>query len=140
MRLTYKERLQQSLEDKTSQDIQFKASEASLQLQQDILNTGRELSVSKRNLEAAKSAYPFNSQAIINCQQDVEGYEEAMRRLEDLGRELFGIGIEKAEAQESTYDKINKSLGIPVGKKSKAKTEAGKARAARKGLVVPEQE
>jgi peroxiredoxin len=96
--------------------------------------------VSKRNLEAAKSAYPFNSQAIINCQQDVEGYEEAMRRLEDLGRELFGIGIEKAEAQESTYDKINKSLGIPVGKKSKAKTEAGKARAARKGLVVPEQE
>jgi hypothetical protein len=95
--------------------------------------------VSKRNLEAVKSAYPFNSQAIIDCQQDVEGYEEAMRRLEELGRELFGIGGAIPEPINSSEFKQTVAAAL-VGKKSKAKTEAGKARAARKGLVVPEQE
>lgn len=73
------------------------------------------------------SAHPFNSQKIIDSELILEGYEEALVRLEILKEKLFpaipaGKPIEDAK---------------PAFKgKSKAKTEQGKARAAAAGLAV----
>lgn len=40
-------------------------------------------------LEAAKYAYPLDTQAIIECQAEVEAYTEGLEKLEALMTELF---------------------------------------------------
>lgn len=87
---SYAERLNQSSENKLSEEIQHKVTEASLQVQQDILATSRQLSTAKRELETAKSASPFNSQNVINAELVVEGYQDGLIRLNKLYAELFG--------------------------------------------------
>lgn len=131
--LTYQERLLQSQADKNTQEVQFQVTDAHLQLQQNILNTGRSLAEAKRALEAAKSANPFNAQKIIDAQLIVESKEDAMKRLAAIQEELF------TAKEEPTWDKQQNTTQeyVPI-KKSKAKTEKGKARAAAAGLAVQE--
>ncbi len=75
-------------------------------------------------LEAAKSAYPLSSQAILDAEGNVEAFEDGLESLERYYKELFG-----------TPEENNPAAKAPA-KKSKAKTEQGKARAEAAGLAV----
>ena len=87
--LKYKDLLQQSQQEKDAQQVEFQVEEALQQLQADVLATKRSLASSKQVLLAAKSARPFDSQAVINAQLQIEGLEDGLRRLNGLLEELF---------------------------------------------------
>ena len=87
--LTYKDRIQQSQEDKNQQASSHQVKQAELQLQSDILET--ELSVANAEIavEEAKGANPFNSQALINAESTLEGYQNGLKKLQQYKAELF---------------------------------------------------
>ena len=87
--LKYRDLLQQSQKEKDEQQVEFQVEEAQQQLQADVLATKRSLASSKQVLQAAKSARPFDSQAVINAQLQIEGLEDGLNRLNGLLAELF---------------------------------------------------
>ena len=87
--LKYKDLLQQSQKEKDEQQVEFQVEEAQQQLQADVLATKRSLASSRQVLLAAKSARPFDSQAVINAQLQIEGLEDGLNRLNGLLAELF---------------------------------------------------
>lgn len=104
--LTYQERLLQSPAEKNAQEIQYQVSDAHLQLQKNILETGRSLAQARQSLEGVKSANPFNAQAIIDAQLIVESKEDALSRLKALEFELF--------VSTETKEKMAKAVGDAV--------------------------
>lgn len=63
--------------------------EAKLQLQSDILETKKSISNCKRNLQNALSTFPWNSNNIINLQQDLTNLENGKKALEKLLKDEF---------------------------------------------------
>jgi len=76
-------------EETTSQDRQYKAKEAKLQLQSDQLATERKLMSLKAELRSAKAAYPFKSDVVIQLKNQVEATEKGLAALKELEAELF---------------------------------------------------
>ena len=89
MALKYKELLQQSEEVKEGQEIQFKVEEALQSLQSDILATKKSLAKIRRDILKAKAEFPLNASKIIQLQTEAEGFEDGLKRLEELQAELF---------------------------------------------------
>ena len=58
-------------------------------MQSDILATKVSKAEIEAKLEAAKHAYPLDTQAIIDLQDEVEAYTEGLEKLEALMTELF---------------------------------------------------
>lgn len=58
-------------------------------MQSDILATKVSKAEAEAKLEVAKHTYPFDTQAIIECQAEVEAYTEGLTKLEALMTELF---------------------------------------------------
>ena len=89
MKIDYKNRKLMSSEEMTQKEIEFKVESAKLQLQSDILATKQSKAEVEAKLEAAKHSYPLDTQAIINCQLELESYTDGLNRLEELMKELF---------------------------------------------------
>ena len=87
--LKYKELLQQSAQERESQDLQFVVENAKLQLQSDKLATQQKVSELTRKVNDLKRAEPISFQAILSAQDELRGYIEGLARLEDLEKELF---------------------------------------------------
>jgi len=85
----YADLLQQSQQEKVLQQVLFRAEEARLQLQGDILATQRELAAKQSFLVTLKGSYPFNSAAIIATAVEIDGLAEGLNRLQSLMNELF---------------------------------------------------
>lgn len=88
MRLNYKTKQLLSEETMTEQEIAFAIQETSLNLQQDILATKRELESAKMRLEVTKSTYPLDVDAYIEAKQDVEACTSGLNDLLELEKEL----------------------------------------------------
>jgi hypothetical protein len=69
--------------------VEFQVEEAQQQLQADVLATKRSLAAENQQLLKAKTAYPFNSQSVINSQIKIDGYVDGLNRLNALLAELF---------------------------------------------------
>lgn len=89
--LSYLERQQQSHSEKSLKDAQYKADQAKLQLQSDLLETQRLLGEKKQALEEAKGASPLNTQTIVTLAGEVDGLEKGVEYLKNLSKELFPV-------------------------------------------------
>jgi hypothetical protein len=87
--LKYKDLLEQSQEEKDSQENQFKVEAAKLQLQSDILATKQSIATTNTNILTLMSNYPLDAKSIVEAQVVKEGYEDGLKRLEALEQELF---------------------------------------------------
>jgi len=81
--------LQQSQQEKDTQQLEFQVEEAKQQLESDVLATKRLLAAKKQELLKPKSAQPFSAQRIIDVQIEIDGLEDGLSRLLNLMEELF---------------------------------------------------
>ena len=81
--------LQQSEKERADQDVQFEVKQAELRLQSDILATEKSLADAKMAKSRTLVSRPFNSQAVINADTQIEGLEDGLKRLKALQTELF---------------------------------------------------
>lgn len=58
-------------------------------MESDILASKKSLGLAEKSLKEAESAYPFDSNAVIQAQLAVEGYKDGLKRLELLKKKLF---------------------------------------------------
>lgn len=85
----YVDLLRQSQSDREAEDVQFKAEEASQQLQADILATNRSIASAKKKIVDLERGYPFNAKSIIEAQVELEGLQDGLIRLNELKKRLF---------------------------------------------------
>ena len=88
MRIDYKNKKLIDQEVIDQKEIDFAVEETSLNLQQDIVATKRELEKAKMRLEIAKSTYPLDVDAHIEAKNDVYSCETGLADLEQLKKEL----------------------------------------------------
>lgn len=89
MLIDYKNQKLISTEEINNQQVKFNVRRAKLQLQADILKTEQLISEGEVKLKLAKQTYPFDSERIIECQLNLEAYQEGLKRLKELETELF---------------------------------------------------
>lgn len=89
MKIDYKNKTLMSSEEMTQKEIEFKVEDAKLQLQSDILATKQSRAKAEIELESAKHDYPLNAERIIACEIELDAYNEGLKRLEKLMKELF---------------------------------------------------
>ena len=85
----YQQLLSKSQVEKNQEEMQAQVESAELQLQADLLATRKSLAKSKRELDELKSSPNFNPSLIISKKKEVEGFEEGVKELEALRKELF---------------------------------------------------
>jgi hypothetical protein len=61
---------------------------AKLQFEADLLETRKALEESKAELADLKTEYPLDVTKIIKCQVEIEAYEDGIKRMQALGKEL----------------------------------------------------
>lgn len=88
MRINYKDKKVLTMGEATEQEVSFAVEDAKLQLQSDILATKRVLESKKSDLEVAKTGYPLEPKRIIDLMNEVEAYEDGVKKLEKLSVEL----------------------------------------------------
>ena len=88
MRIDYKNKKLIDQEVIDQKEIDFAVEETSLNLQQDIVATKRELEKAKMRLEVVKSTYPLDVDAYIEAKNDVLSCETGLTDLEQLKKEL----------------------------------------------------
>ena len=88
MRINYKTKQLIDQETIDQKEIDFAVEETSLNLQQDIVATKRELEKAKMRLEIVKSTYPLDVDAYIEAKNDVLSCETGLKDLEELKKEL----------------------------------------------------
>jgi hypothetical protein len=89
MLIDYKNQKLISTEEINTQQVEFNVRQAKLQLQADILKTEQLISEGEAKLKLAKQTYPFDSEHIIDSQLELEAYQEGLKRLKGLEKELF---------------------------------------------------
>ena len=77
----------QSTMDNASRKHQVAQDE--LQLQADLLETKRQLSIKEQELEALKDADKLSPADVIKCQDDIKALEAGVQALVDMQKELF---------------------------------------------------
>ena len=90
MKINYKDKKFISPEEIESKEVEFMVEDAKLQFQKDLLETRKALSGSQMELNDLKTDYPLDVQAIIDKQIEIENYEDAIERMEELAKE-FGF-------------------------------------------------
>ena len=86
---SYSDRLMQSETEKDLQEISFRVKEAKLQLEADKLQTQQALSQAERELEKAKSAFPFSAVSIVQKIDTIESLKKGLEYLSKIESELF---------------------------------------------------
>jgi len=89
---SYATRIQQSQEDKDQKAVAHSVKQAELQLQSDILETELSIVNAELSVESAKAGIPFNSQNIVAAENELEGYQNGMKKLLGYKAELFPAG------------------------------------------------
>lgn len=85
----YKDRLALSQEQVDSQQIQFKERKAKHGLDSRVLATEEKVADVQLKLDTAKGKNPLDVDTIVSLQQELEGYEDGLKRLKALKEELF---------------------------------------------------
>lgn len=85
----YLDRLQRSDETKKTEEAQFQAQEAKLDLDKRILDTNRLIAKTKSDIASKMGAFPLDVDGIIKLQLDLEGYEDGLKRANELAVTLF---------------------------------------------------
>ena len=85
----YKTRISKSQSDKEKEELQYAVEDAQDQLQSDLKATKRAFTEAKRKLDLLYGAFPLDSQAILEAEDDVEGLEKGVERLTALEAKLF---------------------------------------------------
>lgn len=88
MKINYKTKQLISQEESETQDVQFAIDKAKLQLQSDILATRKSLADKKKEIEEAKTECPLDSLKIISLISEAEGFENGLKKLAELQKEL----------------------------------------------------
>lgn len=88
MRLNFKERRAVSSEELSQKEINRAVENAKLQLASDISATRYALADKQEALEMAMTTSPLDSKKIIDLQVEVENYEDGLKRLEKLQKDL----------------------------------------------------
>ena len=87
--IKYAQRVQKSQEEKDAQELQYQVEDAEDQLSADIKATSREVTKAERVLEGLYGSMPFDSQAILAQEDNVESLKVGLKRLESLKKRLF---------------------------------------------------
>ena len=87
--MNYKERLQQTDSQKQESQLDYAVAQAKLQMDADILATEQALNTAKQELDDAKSAQPLSVQAVLDAQANVKDYEQGLKAIKALKKELF---------------------------------------------------
>ena len=83
-------KLRQKTQDQLSKEqLDYEVEDNKLQLEADLRETQRALSLAKQNLLALKSQKMLSSVAILKEMDNIRGYEEGIKSLEELVKELF---------------------------------------------------
>jgi len=90
MRINYKEKRVLTEGEATEKEVLYAVEDSKLQLQSDILATKRALDSKSIELENAKTSYPLDTKLIISLTNEVEAYEDGIKKLESLKKE-FGF-------------------------------------------------
>ena len=88
MKIDYKKKALISAEEKESKEIEYMVGHAKLQFEADLLETRKALEESKAELVDLKTEYPLDVAKIIECQINIEAYEDGINRMNTLGKEL----------------------------------------------------
>jgi hypothetical protein len=72
------------------QQLEHLAAETSLNLQKDLLDYTKQVSIAKRALDSAKASKSFSTANVINCMREVEEAEQTVEEIKALQKELFG--------------------------------------------------
>lgn len=87
--MNYKERLNQSTTELELKVLDYKVAQSKLQLESDILSTTQAVSESKAKLEQLKNSYPLQTRKILEAEVELQSYENGLKSLEALKKELF---------------------------------------------------
>jgi hypothetical protein len=90
VKINYKEK--KLLELDPQKDASFMVDETSLNIQQDVIATKRQLKVKKSELDDIKSSYPFDLQKYLDTKGDIESLEAALAEIAKL-QEEFGFDV-----------------------------------------------
>ena len=87
-KINYKTKTLISPSERESKEVEYMVGTAKLQFEADLLETRKALEESKAKLDDLKTEYPLNVTEIINAQMEVEAYEDGLKRMNELGKEL----------------------------------------------------
>ena len=88
MKINYKAKTLISSAEKESKEVEYMVGLAKLQFEADLLETRKALEESKAELADLKTEYPLDVAKIIECQINIEAYEDGINRMNALGKEL----------------------------------------------------
>lgn len=88
MKINYREKTLISPAEKESKEVEYMVGLAKLQFEADLLETRKALEESKAELANLKTDYPLDVPKIVNCQINIESYEDGIDRMLALGKEL----------------------------------------------------
>lgn len=88
MSQTYQQILEQSDSQLEQEALVFRVANAKLQIQADLLEQQKALSLARQQLKAVYFR-PFNSSSIIDAKMVVKALENGLKELEELQAELF---------------------------------------------------
>lgn len=81
--------LSQDQKQKDAEAVKFQVEEAELQLSADILETQRALAAAKSKMAGIKSSFPFDAKYAIEVAEEIKGYENGLKYLQEFKAELF---------------------------------------------------
>ena len=88
MKLDYKNKKVLSPMEEDQKELEFALQNTKLQFEADKLATQRAICEKKDKLASLKSNYPIDIQAIITAQEDLKNFEEGIKAIEELQKEL----------------------------------------------------
>jgi len=86
--LKLKEILLASAEENKKEEVEFVVKQSQLQLESDILATEKSI-MEKKKMRNNILRGEFDSQKIIECDIEIEAYQDGLKRLNQLKTELF---------------------------------------------------
>lgn len=93
VKINYKEKT--LLTQDAQKDASFMVEETSLNIQQDVIATKREIKKLEVELEDQKSSYPFDMQKYLETRTRIQNLKEGLKMTADLQKELgFAVTAE----------------------------------------------
>lgn len=88
MRIDFKNQKPLSEEEVSQKDVQFAVGQTKLELQSSILATNQSIANSEAKLAEIKNTYPLDIDNYVKGNNELTGYKECLKILENLQKEL----------------------------------------------------
>lgn len=88
MKINYKEKTLLCPVESVKDQSEFMVEDTKLELASTVLNTKKELEDKKAELADAKTEYPLDIYRVIDLMVEVEEYEDGLKKLQSLQKEL----------------------------------------------------